>query len=144
MTNGKCYLFLQFLGTPPSSHWYLLAMNPIILHDDVRYCPANAVTDLSYRWQWAKLKHPPYSPVMSPCNYDTFRKMEEPVWGNHYITHDIGQSLRAINRDASTDGVRCLYVRQKVPRLYWRNVSGFSLINCSIIVTTFIQLTYIW
>ena len=31
------------------------------------------------RWQWKILVHPPYSPDMSPCDYDLFAKVKEPV-----------------------------------------------------------------
>ena len=54
---------------------HLLATNPIILHDNARAHTANVVTDLLHRWQWEKLEQLPYSPDMSPCDYDLFAKM---------------------------------------------------------------------
>ena len=53
----------------------LVAQNPI-LHDNARSHTA-AVTDLLRCWQWEILEHPPYSPDMSPCDYDLFTKVEE-------------------------------------------------------------------
>jgi transposase len=90
-----------------------LATNPIILHDNARSHTANAVTDLLRRWRWEILEHPPYSPDMSPCDYDLFAKMKEPLRGKRYNTRDaiigaIGRSLQDVNRDGRADGVRRL------------------------------------
>ncbi|PSN49865.1 hypothetical protein C0J52_14145 [Blattella germanica] len=65
------------------------------------------------RWQWEILEHPPYSPDMSPCDYDLFSKVKEPLRGNRYntreaIIHAVGRSIWNINRNGRTDGVRCL------------------------------------
>ena len=51
-----------------------MVQNPIILHDNARSHTA-AVTDLLHRWQREILKHPPYSPDMSPFDYDLFAKV---------------------------------------------------------------------
>ncbi|KAJ4448313.1 hypothetical protein ANN_10328 [Periplaneta americana] len=53
---------------------HLVVQNPIILHDNARSHTAAAVKDLLRRWQWEILEHPPYSPDMSPCDYDFFTK----------------------------------------------------------------------
>ena len=50
---------------------HLVVQNPIILHDNARSHIA-AVTDLLRRWQSKILEHPPYSPDMSPYDYDLF------------------------------------------------------------------------
>ena len=47
-----------------------------------------AVTDNLRRWQWEILEHPPYSPDMSPCDYDFFVKVKEPLLGTRYNTRD--------------------------------------------------------
>jgi transposase len=52
-------------------------MNSIILHDNVRAHTADAVKDLFHHWPREILEHPPYSPNMSPCDYDLFDKMKE-------------------------------------------------------------------
>jgi hypothetical protein len=53
--------------------------NPIILHDNARAHTANTVKGLFCCWQWEILEHPPHSPDMSPCDYDLFTKMKEPL-----------------------------------------------------------------
>jgi hypothetical protein len=65
------------------------------------------------------LKHPPYSLDMSPCDYDLFAKMKEPLQGIQYntreIIHAVGLSLLDINRSERADGVQCLpQIWQKV------------------------------
>jgi hypothetical protein len=50
---------------------------------------------------------------MSPCDYDIFSKMKEPLQGTRYKTREqiiraVGASLLDINRRARADGVRRL------------------------------------
>ncbi|PNF15400.1 hypothetical protein B7P43_G00941, partial [Cryptotermes secundus] len=90
---------------------YLLATNPIILHDNARAHTADAVKDLLRRWRWEILQHSPYSPDMSPCDYDLFAKMKEPLRGTRYNTREeiiraVERSLLDINRSGRADGVR--------------------------------------
>ncbi|KAJ4426052.1 hypothetical protein ANN_27679 [Periplaneta americana] len=53
---------------------HLVVQNPIILHDNARSDTAAAVKALLRRWQWEILEHPPYSPDISPCDYDLLTK----------------------------------------------------------------------
>ena len=69
--------------------------------------------DLLRLWQWGILEHQPYSHSMSPCNYDLFTKVKEPLRGTRYNTIDeliryIGRSIWNINRYGYADGVRRL------------------------------------
>ena len=84
----------------------------IILHDNVRSHSA-AVTDLLSCWQWEILEHPPYSPDMSPCDYDLVAKVKESQRGMRYNTRDkliraVGGSIWDINKDGRAIGVRRL------------------------------------
>ncbi|KAJ4438103.1 hypothetical protein ANN_14042 [Periplaneta americana] len=83
---------------------------PMILLDNVRSHTANAVTDLLRCWRWEVLDLPSYSPDMSPCDYDLYPKMEEPLRGKYYntrdaIIHAIERPLRK-SRDGRADDVR--------------------------------------
>jgi transposase len=53
----------------------------LILHDNARAHTADAVKDLIRSWRWEILEHPSYSPDMSPCVFDLFAKMKEPLRG---------------------------------------------------------------
>ena len=95
---------------------HLVVQNPIILHGNAKShtaAAAAAVTDLLRCCQWEILVHPPHSPDMSPCDYDFFTKVKEPLLGTRYNTRDklilaIGRSIQNIKKDGSADGVRCL------------------------------------
>ena len=69
--------------------------------------------DLLHRWQWEILEHPLYSPEMSPCDYDLFTEVKEPLRETQYNTRDeliraIGWSIQNINKDGRADDVRGL------------------------------------
>jgi len=49
---------------------------PIILHDNARPHVADVVNQLLARWQWEVPYHPPYSPDISPCDFDLIRKVK--------------------------------------------------------------------
>ena len=68
------------LGTQWNLRGSKMVQNPIILHDNARSHTVAAVTDLLRRWQWEILEHPPYSPNMSPWDYDLFAKVKESLW----------------------------------------------------------------
>ena len=90
----------------------LVVQNPTNLHDNARSRSA-AVTDLLRCWQWEILEHPPYSPDVSPCDYDLFIKVKEPLRGTQYNTRDelicaVGWSIWNINKNGHADGVQCL------------------------------------
>jgi hypothetical protein len=50
---------------------------------------ANVVTDLLRPWRREILEQPPYSPDMSPFDYDLFAKMKEPLRGIRYNTRQV-------------------------------------------------------
>ncbi|KAJ4438964.1 hypothetical protein ANN_14918 [Periplaneta americana] len=116
MVNADYYCrFLQHHLRPDlrRKRRHLGVQNSIILHDNAKSHTAAAVSDLLRRWQWEILEHPPYSPDMSPCDYDLFAKVKEPLRGTRYNTRDeliraIERSIRNINKDGRADGVRRL------------------------------------
>ena len=50
--------------------WYRIASFFMAMQGDTA-----DVTELSRRWQWEILEHPPYSPDMSSCDYGLFAKV---------------------------------------------------------------------
>jgi transposase len=123
LPNASHYMmcWLRYVYTKLMCQWqHLLTTNPIILHDNARAHTANVVTDLLRLWRLEILEQPPYSPDMSPCDYDLFTKMKEPLRGIHYNTREaiiraVGRSLLDINRSGRADGVRRLpQIWQKV------------------------------
>ena len=84
---------------------HLVIQYPIIFHDNARSHTA-AVTDLLRRRQWEILQHPPYSPDMSPCDYNLFAKVKESLRGDRHNIRD--ELIRAINKYGRVYGVRSL------------------------------------
>ena len=57
------------------------------------------------------LYHQVHSFLMSPCNYDLFAKVKEPLWRTGYTIRDelicaLGRSIWNINKNVRADGVR--------------------------------------
>ena len=84
--SGTRSLYIRmFSGTAWGMWRHLVVKNSIILHANVRSHTAAAVTDLLRRWRWKMLEHPPYSPDMSPCDYNVFAKVKESLRGTRSV-----------------------------------------------------------
>ena len=99
---------------------HLLQSGPILLHDNARCHTAHAVQSLLRRWGWEVLEHPPYSPDMSPCDFDLFPKMKEPLRGQRFrdipsIVRALGRSLANLSQTGALNGI------QRLPDI-WRSV----------------------
>ncbi|XP_066991019.2 condensin-2 complex subunit D3 [Anabrus simplex] len=94
--------------------WQHFLQNPtIILHDNARAHTAQAVAELFGQWDWEVLYRPPYSPDLSPCDFDLIPKMKEPLCGIRFrtvaeIPQAVDRSIRTINRTGSAKGILLL------------------------------------
>ena len=124
-TDGKRWLLLHVLATSPlsSAQEKMMSLGGTEPHHSLWQCKEShhcCCTDLLWCWQWEILEHQPYSPNMSPCDYNLFAKVKKPLLGIRYNTrHDlnraIGWSLWNINKDGHADGFRRLQnIWQKV------------------------------
>ena len=103
-------ILLTYFGLWRKLH--LVVQNPIVLNDNARsYTSAAVQTSCPAGnggfWN-IRRTHP-----MSPCDYDLFVKVKEPLRGTRYNTRDelihaIGLSIRNINKDRRADSVRRL------------------------------------
>ena len=59
----------------------LLVAEPFILHDNARPHIADVVIKKDSDYGWELLPHIPYSPDMSPPDFDLFLKLKEPMHG---------------------------------------------------------------
>jgi histone-lysine N-methyltransferase SETMAR len=89
---------------------HFLQNPPIILQDNARPHAAQAVADLFDRWGWEVLYHPPYSPDLSPCDFDLIPKMKEPLRGIRFktvpeIIQAVNRSIRTINTTGAAKGI---------------------------------------
>jgi histone-lysine N-methyltransferase SETMAR len=94
------------------------------LHDNACCHMARAVSALLQRWHWEVLVHPPYSPDMSPCDYDLFPRLKEPLRGTRFqdipsVLCAVGCSITEINRNNLADSI------QRLPRI-WQNVQDLA------------------
>jgi len=60
----------------------LLRDEPLILQDNARPHLGKVVTDLLSKYEWEVLPHAPYSPDMSPPDFNLFHKLKEPMRGH--------------------------------------------------------------
>jgi len=89
---------------------HFLQNPPIILQDNAQPHAAQAVADLFDRWGWEVLYHPPYSPYLSPCDFDLIPKMKEPLRGIRFrtvpeILQAVDCSIRTINTTGTAKGI---------------------------------------
>jgi histone-lysine N-methyltransferase SETMAR len=54
--------------------------------------------------------HPPYSPDISPCDFDLIPKVKEPLCGRRFkaipdIIDAVGRSVRTINKTGAANGI---------------------------------------
>ena len=62
----------------------LLGDGPLILHDNAHPHLGKVVTDLLSKYEWEMLPHMPYSPDMSPPDFDLYPKLKEPMRGHRF------------------------------------------------------------
>jgi len=82
----------------------------IILHDNTWPHVADVVNQLLARWQWEVPYHPPYSPDISPCDFDLIPKVKEPLRGRRFktipdIIDAVGRSVRTIKKTGADKGI---------------------------------------
>ena len=117
--NAEYYAhFLQHRLRPAlqKKRHHFLQNTPIILHDNAHCHAAAIVATLFQRWGWEVLYHPPYSPVISPWDYDLFPKIKEPLRGIRFnnicdILTAIDRSIADAARKLAIDGIQNLQYR---------------------------------
>ena len=72
----------------------LLENGVLILHDNTRPHIGKVVHELLDRYSWGMLPHPPYSPDMSPLDFDLFTKLKIYMRGVRFSTlEDLSASI---------------------------------------------------
>ena len=75
----------------------MIDCKPLILHNNASPHKTNVVKELLESYQWEVLDHPPYSPDLSPPDFDLFPKLKEPLQGIRYESLD--ELDCAVNRE---------------------------------------------
>ena len=99
--------------------------NLIILHDNGTPHNAICVRDLPRRWRREVLEHLPYSPDLSPCDYDLIPKLKAPLRGHIFRTQDdIAIAVRRLIitnfSDGVADGIR------RLPHRWQRRIASLG------------------
>ena len=96
----------------------LLGDGPLILHDNASPHLGKAVTDLLSKYKWEVLLHTPYSPDMSPPDFDLFHKLKEPIHGHRFpsleeVSAAAAQAIQGLNKSGTLNGIANL------PKYVW-------------------------
>ena len=59
---------------------------PVILNDNARPHLADVVTKILRDYWWEVLYHAPYSPDMSPTDFELFPKLKQPLRGRSFFS----------------------------------------------------------
>jgi hypothetical protein len=88
----------------------LLRDGALILHDNA--CPqlGKVVTDLLSKYEWEVLPHAPYSPDMSPLDFDLFHKLKEPKHGHCFpsleeVSAAVTWVIQGLNKSGTLNGI---------------------------------------
>ena len=66
----------------------ILRAGPLLLHDNATCHTAETVRDRLAAYDWEILPHPPYSPDLSPPDFDLFPVLKETLRGKRYADLD--------------------------------------------------------
>ena len=71
---------------------------------------ALVVVEKLREYGWEVLPHPPYSPDMSPPDFDLFPKLKEPMRGRRYssleeLSTTVTPAIRQMNKNGALDGI---------------------------------------
>jgi len=97
----------------------LLRDGPLILHYNARPYLEKVVTDLVSKCEWEVLPHAPYSPDMSPPDFDLFHKLKEPMRGHCFpsleeVSAAVTRAIRGLNKSGTVNGIANLPKRWDV------------------------------
>ena len=87
-----------------------MAGGPIILHDNATPHGTVNVTCFLVRYEWEILEQPPYSPDISPCDFDSFPKIDESIRGIRYSDLDeleavVVERVKVVERSCLATGI---------------------------------------
>ena len=105
----------------------------VIFHDNATPHKAICVRDQVRPWMWEVLEHLPYSPDLSPCDYNLIPKLIAPLRGHRFHTRDDIAVRRLIMTNFShgeADGIR------RLPHRWQRTIGslgGISLKACKML-----------
>jgi hypothetical protein len=94
----------------------LLGNGPLILHDNARPNLGKVVTHLLSKYEWEVLPHAPYSPHISPPDFDLFHKLKQPMRGHRFpsleeVSAAVTRAIRGVSKSRTLNGMAYLLKR---------------------------------
>jgi histone-lysine N-methyltransferase SETMAR len=85
----------------------------LILHDNARPHASGAVSEILEKCGWQVLSHPPYSPDMSPPDFDLFPELKKSLRGKRFrnieeVSNEVTRVIRCINNEGVLTGIQDL------------------------------------
>ena len=86
---------------------------PLIFHDNAAPHRARITQDALEQLQWECLPHLPYSPDVSPPDFQLFSRLKETLRGQRFhrlqeVKSAAGRVLNSINRESALEGIQKL------------------------------------
>jgi len=91
----------------------MFAAGVLILNVNARPHVSRAVSEILEKYGWKVLPHPPYSPDMSPPDFDLFPKLKKPLRDKRFrsieeVSDEVTRVFRRINNEGVLTGVQDL------------------------------------
>ena len=88
----------------------------LILHDNARPRASGAVSEILEKYGWQVVPHPPYSPDMSPPDFDLFPKLKKPLREKRFrsieeVSNEVTRVIRPIKNEGVLTGIQDLTKR---------------------------------
>jgi len=88
----------------------LFGDGPLILHENARLHLGKVVTDLLSKYEWEVLLHVPYSPDMSPPDFNLFHTLKEPMREHlipslEEVSGAVTRAFQRLNKNGTLNGI---------------------------------------
>jgi hypothetical protein len=79
-------------------------------HNIARLHMGKVVTDLLSKYEWEVLPYMPYSPDVSPLDFDLFHNLKEPMLGHYFpspeeVSAEVTRAIRGLNKSGTLNGM---------------------------------------
>jgi transposase len=91
----------------------MFAAGVLIFHDNAQPHASGAVSENLEKYGWQVLPHSPYSPDMSPPDFDMFRKLKKPLRGKRFrsteeVSNEVTRVISCIKNEGVLTGIQDL------------------------------------
>ena len=100
----------------------MFAAGALILHDNAQPHASGAVSEILEKYGWQVLPQPPYTPDMSPPDFDLFPKLKKPLRGKRFRSIEVViPVMRHIKNEGVLTGIQDLpQTLDRCDKAQWR------------------------